>query len=81
VKKRIVIFVEEEVIGQARRFAVKEGRSLSEIIGDALVFHLNQKAREPGKRKHAYQLFCERPMRLTRNQFNEILKEENFKPL
>ena len=80
-KKRLNIFIEVEAIERAKRLAVKEGRPLSDVIQDALVSYLSGKVSDPRKREEAYQLFCEQPMRLSRRQFNEILKEKNFKPL
>ena len=80
-KKRVSILIEEEVIRQAKRFALNEDRPLRAIIQDALVWYLREKVPDPRKREKAYQLFCEKPMRLSRKQFKEILKEENFKPL
>jgi hypothetical protein len=80
-KKRFSAFIEEEVIGNAKKRAAQEGRSLSDLTQDALVSYLSEKVPDPRKREEAYQLFCEQPMRLSRKQFNEILKEENFKPL
>jgi hypothetical protein len=79
-KKRVSILIEEEVIRHAKRRAAEEGRSLSDLTQDALVSYLSGKVSDPRKREGAYQLFCEQPMRLSRKQFNEILKEENFKP-
>ena len=80
-KKRISSSIEEEVISEANQRAAQEGRSLSALIQDALVSYLREKVPDPRKREEAYQLFCEQPMRLSRRQFYEILKEENFKPL
>ena len=80
-KKRLNIFIEVEVIGRAKRLAVKEGRSLSDLTQDALVSYLSKKVPDPKKRGNAYQLFCGQPMCISRKQFKEILKEENFKPL
>lgn len=79
-KKRVSILIEKEVIRNAKRLAIKERRLLSDVIQDALVFYLSGKVPDPRKREEAYQLFCEQPMRLSRKQFKEILREENFKP-
>jgi hypothetical protein len=79
-KKRVSILIEEEVIRHAKKRAAQEGRALSDLTQDALVSYLSEKVPDPRKREEAYQLFCEQPMRLSRKQFNEILKEENFKP-
>ncbi len=80
-KKRVAVFIEEEVIGQAKRRAAEEGRPLSDLIRDALVSFLSSKVPDSRRREKAYQLFCEQPMRLSRKQFKEVLKEETFKPL
>jgi|GEM_PF-534983 len=80
-KKRVSILIEEGVIGQAKRLSVKEGKPLSHVIQDALVSYLGNREQVQRTREGAYQLFCERPIRLSRKQFNELLKEESFKPL
>jgi len=79
-KKRISILIEEDVIRQAKRLAVKECKPFSAVIQDALVSYLSDKVPDPKKRENAYQVFCGQPMRLSRKQFKEILREENFKP-
>ena len=79
-KKRVSILIEEEVIRHSKKRAAEEGRPLSDLAQDALVFYLSGKVPDPRKREEAYQLFCEQPMRLSRKQFKEILREENFKP-
>jgi hypothetical protein len=79
-KKRVSILIEEEVIRNAKRLSVKERRLLSEVIQDALVSFLNSEVPDLRKRKKAYQLFCGQPIRLSRKQFKEILREENFRP-
>ncbi|HXZ39074.1 MAG TPA: hypothetical protein VEL68_23800, partial [Thermodesulfobacteriota bacterium] len=80
-KKRIVILMEEEVVKQAQERASQEGRTLGDLIQDALVSYWGNKEQVQRTREGAYQLFCERPIRVSRKQFNELLKEESFKPL
>jgi hypothetical protein len=80
-KKRVDVSIEEEVIRQAKRLAAEEGRSLSDVIQEALVFYLGSGTKDHIKRLKAYKLFCEQPMRISRRQFKEILKEENFKSI
>jgi len=36
-KKKLTIYIKEELIGQAKRLAGKEGRSLSDVLQDAFV--------------------------------------------
>jgi len=78
-KKRMSVLIEEDVIRQAKRLAFKEDRPLNTVIQDALVSYLGRKVPDPRTREEAYQLFCERPMLLSRQQFNDILKEDSFK--
>jgi hypothetical protein len=73
-KKRLSILIGEEVIGRAKRLAVKEGRPLSDVIQDALLVYLNREGPDPQKRKNAYQVFCEQPMRITKQQLKTILE-------
>jgi len=79
-KKRIIFPMEEEVVMQAQERAAQEGRTLGDLIQDALICYLSKKRMDPRTQEEAYHLFCERPMRLSRKQFNELLKEESFKP-
>jgi hypothetical protein len=79
-KKRVSAFIEKDLFRHAKQRAAQEGRSLGALIQDALVSYLSKKSNDPRTREKAYQLCCERPMHLSRNQFNELLKEESFKP-
>ena len=79
-KKRLTIYIKEELIEQAKQLADKKGRSFSDVIQDGLVSYLKHEVPDPKGREKAYLLFCERPMRLSRKQFKEVLKEENSKP-
>lgn len=43
-KKRFGILIEEEIIRRAKRRAVEEGKLLGDLIRDALVLYLSDKA-------------------------------------
>lgn len=75
-KIKVGTLIDEEVIRHAKRRAAEEGRPLSDVIQDALVSYLNDKVADPKKREKAYQLFCERPIRISKNQLKEILEED-----
>jgi hypothetical protein len=75
-KERLEILIEEDIVDIAKLRAVEEDRPLSDLIENALVAYLNRKAPDLGKREEAYKIFCERPIRITRDQFEEILKED-----
>jgi hypothetical protein len=75
-KRKVGTLLEEDVIRLAKRRAVQEARPLSDLIQDALVAYLSKKTPDPKKREEAYRTFCEQPIRITREQFDTILKED-----
>jgi|APFre7841882630_1041343.scaffolds.fasta_scaffold08554_3 hypothetical protein len=77
-KRKVGTLIEEEVIKLAKHRALAEGRPLSDVIQDAIVTYLSNRMPDPKKRESAYQLFCERPMRLSQKQFREILEEDSW---
>jgi hypothetical protein len=77
-KRKVGTLIEENVFRLAKRRAVEEARSLSDLIQEALIAYLNKKITDPKKREEAYRLFCEQPMPLSREQFDLIQKEDTW---
>jgi hypothetical protein len=77
-KRKVGTLIEEDVMKLARRRAAEEDRPLSDLIQDALVSYLSRRAPDPKKREYAYRTFCEQPIRITRDQFGEILNEDTW---
>lgn len=77
-RKKVQTLIDEEVFRRAKRRAAEEGKTLSEVVQEALVFYLSNKTPDPGKREKAYRIFCERPIRLSRNQLQQILREDSW---
>jgi hypothetical protein len=75
-KKKIGTLIEENTMRLAKRKAAEEGRSLSDVIQDALEEYLRKKAAAPKERKMAFQLFCERPMKIPLEQLRYVLEED-----
>ena len=75
-KEKITIIMHKEVLRLAKETAAKEHRTLSELIEEALVKRFRQETTTAHARKMAYQLFCQRPMKLTGKQFRLILNED-----
>jgi hypothetical protein len=75
-KQKIGTVIEEEVIRMAKRRAIEENRPLSDLIQDALVSYLGGKAPSVREREAAYKLFCEQPMKISDEQFKQILEED-----
>ena len=77
-KRKIGTLIEEEVIKLVKHRAADEGRPLSDLIQDALVSYLSKSVPKPKEREAAYQIFCERPIKLSNEQFQEILEEDTW---
>ena len=75
-KRKVGTVLEEEVLKLAKHKALEQGRPLSDIIQDAIVAYLSNGVPSPQKRDKAYQIFCERPIRITRQQLREIMEED-----
>ncbi len=78
-KQKIVTFIEKDVVRLADRRAAKHGRSLGDLIHDALVQYLGAGAMTAAKeRKRAYRLFCEQPMKIPPEQLRYVLEEDQW---
>lgn len=77
-KKKFEARLEEGVLRRAKRRAVEEGRPLSDLIQDALEKYLAAGLPEPAHREAAFQLFCERPIKLSSEQFKAVLKQDSW---
>ncbi len=75
-KQKIGTQIEEEIMKLAKRKAAEEGRSISDLIQDALVQYLSTGAASTKEREMAYQSFCERPHKLKPAQFRQVLEED-----
>ena len=71
-KQQIDILIEEQTMRLAKRRAIEEGRSVSDLVQDALEQYLRRDA----ERQLAYQLFCERPMKIPPEQLRHMLEED-----
>ena len=75
-KQKIGTVLEEDIMRLAKRRAAEEGRPLSDLIQDALVQYLSPDAASAKEREMAYHLFCERPFKLTPEEFRDLLEED-----
>lgn len=75
-KQKIGTQIEETIMKLAKRKAAEEGRSISDLIQDALVQYLRKDTADPSERRMAYHIFCERPMKLTPEQLRHVLEED-----
>ncbi len=75
-KQKVGTVIEIDILRRAKRQAADEGRPLSDLIQDALDYYLAVKMPAPDQREAAYRLFCEQPMRISPEQFREILRTD-----
>ena len=75
-KQKVNFLIDREILLLAKQRAVEERRPLSDLIEDALAKYLRKDAATLEEREKAFQLFCERPMRLSGEQLRQVLQEE-----
>ncbi len=75
-KQKIGMLIEKNTLRLAKQKAAKEGRPLSDLIQDVLEQYLSQGAASPKERKMAFRLFCERPMKVPREQLRYVLDQD-----
>ena len=73
-KKKVGTLIEENVVRLTKRRAADEGRPLCDVIQDAMEKHLSDGLFESARREAAFQLFCERPIKLAPEQFKAVLE-------
>lgn len=73
---KVGTLIDKEILRLLKRKAVDEGRSLSDILQDALVKYLAGGSADQEKREAAYQVYCDRPFKLDAAQFREILEAD-----
>ena len=75
-KKKVGIVIERDTMRLAKRKAAQEGRSVSNLIENALAQYLRKQLPPPEERKMAFHLFCERPMKIPASQLRYVLEED-----
>ena len=77
-KQKVRIPIEEDLLRRAKRRAADEGRPLSDLIQDALEKYLSAGLLELARREAAFQLFCERPIKLAPEQLKVVLEHDSW---
>ena len=75
-KRKTTIVIERDTMWLAKRKAAQEGRSVSNLIEDALAKYLRKQLPTPAERRLAFHIFCERPMKIPRRQLRYVLEED-----
>lgn len=75
-KHKVGTVLDDAVYRRAKRRALEERKPLSAVIQEALERYL---AARPAGNEHAqaaYRLFCERPIRINRRQFDVVVRAD-----
>ncbi|MBI5569680.1 MAG: hypothetical protein HY914_07015 [Desulfomonile tiedjei] len=77
-KRKVGALIEDKVMRRAKRRAVEEGRSLSQVIQNALLRYLDESESHPEDREKAYAAFCSHPLKLTPGEFRQVLEDDQW---
>ena len=77
-KRKVGTLIDDEIMRLAKRMANEQGRTLSDVIQDALIAYLSSGVTDVKERDRAMDLFCERPFKLTPAQFAQVLEEDTW---
>lgn len=77
-KQKLGTVIESDILRRAKRQVADEDRPLSDPIQDALDRYLMAETPTPDRRDAAYSLFCEQPMRITPEQFRDVLQADSW---
>lgn len=74
-KEKIGTMIDEEIMRLARRRAVEQGKSISEVIQDALAAYLAVGSEDRREREAALSKFCGRPLQAEPAWLREEVEE------
>jgi hypothetical protein len=78
-KREIRIVIDAEILRLAKKRAAQRRWTLNDLVQEALIKHLRKDAALSKERRAAYELFCERPMKVPRKQLRFILTEDMWR--
>jgi ribbon-helix-helix CopG family protein len=75
-KEKVGTVLESELMRAVKRQAAAEGRSISDLIQEAVSQYLRAQAASPRERRLAFQIFCEKPIKISKSQLRQVLDED-----
>ncbi len=77
-KIKVGTVLDKEIVQRLKIHAAKEGRTMNEIIYDALTQYFRKQQHKKDSRRAAVDRLCSRPFNLNQQQVDEILEEDYF---
>ena len=77
-KIKVGTVLDKEILWQLKERAAKEGRSISDLINNALQKYFQNIKMHRDARRAAVEQLCSKPFHLSVRELNEILRENYF---
>ncbi|NUM72432.1 MAG: hypothetical protein HUU43_16425 [Ignavibacteriaceae bacterium] len=77
-KEKLGTILDKDVIRLIKERALKENKTISEIIQDSVLNHSDTETFSMEIRKQALERFCSKPFSLSKNEIEEILNEDYY---
>jgi len=77
-KQKIGTILDKEIVRKVKERSLKEGRTISEIIHDALIKYNENEVIKTELREEAAKRFCSRPFHIKVNEINRLLNEDYY---
>lgn len=77
-KTKLGTVLEEDVFKELKEVAELEGRTISDIIQDALLRYFHSAPMETSIRLAALERLCSRPFNLSMDELKEIMEEDYY---
>lgn len=77
-KEKVGTILDKDLLQKVKERSVKEGRTISDIIQDALIKYNEASSTNSELRRAAVSRFCSKPFNLHISELNELLNEDIF---
>ena len=77
-KQKVGTILDEEILRHLREEALREKRSMTAIVEDALASYFTSRAKDASLRLAALERLCSRPFKLTPRQLTALLEEDYY---
>jgi hypothetical protein len=78
IKEKVGTILDRDVVRKVKELSVKEGRTISDIIQDAIIKYDELRFTDTDIRKAAVYRFCSRPFKLETKDIIELLDEDIY---
>jgi metal-responsive CopG/Arc/MetJ family transcriptional regulator len=77
-KKKIGTVLDKEIVKKVKERSAKEGRTISDIIEDALIKYNEADSTKTESRKIAAARFCSKPFNIKVSDLNKLINEDYY---